>query len=280
MTPSTSLAGPMVPAFARISRVVRELPDVFTWHLAPPASAGFSFAPGQFNMVYAFGVGEVPLSVSGDPTRPDELVHTIRAVGAVTRAMQGLRKGDTVGVRGPFGSAWPLAEARDRDLLFVAGGLGLAPLRPAILHALAARDQYRRLSVLAGFRSPADILFRKDLERWRGRFDATVEVTVDRADTSFRGSVAVVPALIAEVDLDPAATVALLCGPEVMMRFAVRELERRGVPRERIHVSMERSMKCGVGLCGHCQYGPTFVCKEGPVYRFDRIERLFYVREI
>ena len=270
----------MVPAFARIDRVVRELPDVFTWHIAPPASGGFSFAPGQFNMVYAFGVGEVPLSISGDPARPHELVHTIRAVGTVTRAMQGLRKGDIVGVRGPYGSAWPLAAARDSDLLFVAGGLGIAPLRPAILHALAARELYRRVIVLAGFRSPSDILFRRELERWRGRFDATVEVTVDRAEVSFRGTVAVVPALIAEVELDPAATVALLCGPEVMMRFAVRELERRGVPRERIHLSMERSMKCGVGFCGHCQYGPTFVCKDGPVYRFDRIERLFHVREI
>ncbi|MFZ6182801.1 FAD/NAD(P)-binding protein [Nannocystis pusilla] len=280
MTTSTPLSDPMVPAFARISRVVRELPDVFTWHIAPPASPGFSFSPGQFNMVYVFGVGEVPLSISGDPTRPDELVHTIRAVGAVTRAMQALRKGDIVGVRGPFGSAWPLAEARDKDLLFVAGGLGIAPLRPAILHALAARDLYRRVIVLAGFRSPADIIFRGDLERWRGRFDATVEVTVDRADASFRGMVAVVPALIAQVELDPAATVALLCGPEVMMRFAVRELERRGVPREQAHVSMERSMKCGVGFCGHCQYGPTFVCKDGPVFRFDRVERLFYVREI
>ncbi|MDC0720865.1 FAD/NAD(P)-binding protein [Nannocystis bainbridge] len=280
MTTPIPLFDPMVPAFARISRVDRELPDVFTWHLAAPSGAGFSFAPGQFNMLYAFGAGEVPISISGDPNRPEELVHTIRAVGAVTRAMQGLRKGDTIGVRGPFGSAWPLAEARDQDLLFVAGGLGVAPLRPAILHALAARSLYRRVIVLAGFRSPADFIFRKELERWRSRFDVTVEVTVDRADTSFRGTVAVVPALIAEVELDPAATVALLCGPEVMMRFAVRELERRGVPHERIHVSMERSMKCGVGFCGHCQYGPTFVCKDGPVYRFDRIERLFYVREI
>jgi NAD(P)H-flavin reductase len=271
----------MIPEIARITRVKREIPDVFTLHLDVSARAGgFPFAPGQFNMLYAPGVGEAPISISGDPAHPGELVHTIRAVGAVTRAMQALKKGGELGLRGPYGSAWPLAEARGRDLVFVAGGLGLAPLRPAILHALAHRADYRRVVILYGARTPEDLLFRKDLERWRGRLDTSVEVTVDRAELGWPGHVGVVPALLGRAEIDGPNAVALLCGPEVMMRFSVRELERLGVPRRGIHVSMERSMKCGVGLCGHCQYGPTFVCKDGPVFRFDRVERLFYVREI
>jgi NAD(P)H-flavin reductase len=207
-------------------------------------------------------------------------VHTIRAVGSVTRVMQGLRRGDVVGLRGPFGAPWPMEEARGRDVIFIAGGLGLAPLRPAILHALARRDDYRRVVILYGARTPADILFRKDLERWRGRLDVEVEVTVDRAPVAWPGQVGVVPALLAGARFDPANAVAMMCGPEAMMRFTVRELERRGVSREATYVSMERSMKCGAGLCGHCQYGPTFVCKDGPVFRYAGIERLFHVPEI
>ena len=285
--PSPLPAHPMVPTPTRITRVRREIDDVFTVHLDVASRAGgFPFSPGQFNMLYVHGAGEVPISISGDPARPGELVHTIRAVGPATRALQALRKGDYLGLRGPYGTAWPLPEATGKDLVFIAGGLGLAPLRPAILHALAHRGDYRRVVILYGARTPADVLFRKDLERWRGRFDTTVEVTVDRAGTDWPGHVGVVPALIEGAlrggpnGVDPTGVVALLCGPEVMMRFCVRELDRLGVPRTGIHVSLERSMKCGAGLCGRCQLGPVFLCKDGPVFRFDRVARLFYVREL
>jgi NAD(P)H-flavin reductase len=272
---------PLVPAITRIARVRRDLADVFTIHLDVSARpGGFAFAPGQFNMLYAFGAGEVAISISGDPARPGELVHTIRAVGTVTRVLEGLRRGDTIGVRGPYGSAWPMDAARGKDLVIIAGGVGLAPLRPAILHALAHRADYGRVVVLYGARTPGDILFRKDIERWRGRLDTSVEVTVDRAPAEWPGNVGVVTSLLGAARFDAANAVALVCGPEVMMRFCVRELEKRGMPHEAMYVSMERSMKCGAGLCGHCQYGPTFVCKDGPVFRFDRIERLFYTREI
>lgn len=279
--PALPLVHPMVPALVRITRVVREIEDVFTFHLdVSERPGGFPFKPGQFNMLYAFGAGEVPISISGDPAHPGELVHTIRAVGSVTRAMEKLDRGDVLGLRGPFGSAWPLDLARDKDLLIIAGGLGLAPLRPAILQALAHRAAYRRVIVLYGARTPKDLLFRDELERWRGRFDTSVEATVDRAEHDWPGHVGVVPGLLQGASFDPASTVAMVCGPELMMRFTVRELQKRGVPGEAIHVSMERSMKCGAGLCGHCQYGPTFVCKDGPVYRFSDVERLFYIKEI
>jgi NAD(P)H-flavin reductase len=264
----------------RIARVVRELGDTVTFHVDVAANGGFSFAPGQFNMLYAFGVGEVPISISGDPGDGTTLVHTVRAVGTVTRPLCLLRKGARLGVRGPFGSAWPLADAQGKDVLFVAGGLGLAPLRPAILHALRHRSKFGRIAILYGARTPRDILFRKNLESWRSRFDCDVAVTVDHAGSDWGGHVGVVPALVSEARFDPGHAVAMVCGPEIMMRFAARALEDRGIARQAIWMSLERSMKCGVGLCGHCQFGPFFVCKDGPVMRLDRIARLLYVREV
>ena len=268
------------PSPFRIARVTREVGDVFTLELeVDDRPGGFRFAPGQFNMLYAHGVGEVPISVSGDPDDPSVLTHTIRAVGTVTRPMSELRRGDWIGVRGPYGSPWPLEAAYGRDMIIVAGGLGLAPLRPAILRALARRDRFGRVLLLYGARSPAEMLFRDDLARWRGRFDVRLEAIVDRADRSWHGSVGVVTRLIDEAAFDEDA-IAFVCGPEVMIRFAARALEARNLLSRNIWISMERSMKCGIGLCGHCQWGPTFVCKDGPIYSFDRAARLLGVREI
>jgi NAD(P)H-flavin reductase len=230
-------------------------------------------------MVYAFGVGEVPISVSGDPGRPDVLVHTIRAVGAVTKALAGARKGDTLGVRGPYGTPWPLEKARGKDVLIVAGGLGLAPLRPLVHAVLSDRKEFRRVSMLLGFRSPEEILFARELVRWKGRFDLDVRLTVDRATPDWRGDVGVVTTLIPRACFDPADTVAFVCGPEVMMRFAAAEIRARGTAADAIHVSMERNMKCAVGICGHCQFGPEFVCKDGPAFPWSRVEKLLRVRE-
>jgi len=260
-----------------IARAVRELGDVFTWTFDVPG--GFAFQPGQFNMLYVHGVGEVPISISGDPAHPELLVHTIRAVGQVTRVMDQLAQGDVLGVRGPYGSAWPVDEIKGRDVLVIAGGLGLAPLRPAILRLLAQRADYGRVTVLYGARSPEDLLFRDELARWRGRFDVRLEAIVDRAGRDWFGPVGVVTRLIDGVPVGHDDAV-LICGPEIMMRFVARELERRGVAPDRIWISMERSMKCGVGLCGHCQLAGSFVCKDGPVYRFDRIAPYLQVREL
>jgi NAD(P)H-flavin reductase len=232
-------------------------------------------APGQFTMLYAYGIGEVPISVSGPP-----LVQTIRAVGPVTRALCGSWSGTVVGVRGPFGTAWPVAEARGRDLLIVAGGVGLPPVRPALYYALEHRADYGRVILLYGARTPADIVFRREIERWCSRMDLEVDVTVDVAAGDWRGKVGVVTTLIPRMTIDPDSTVAFVVGPELMMRFTARALLDEGVEPDRIWLSMERTMKCGVGLCGHCQLGPSLVCRDGAVYPYPAIAPYLGVREL
>lgn len=270
----------MAPEFLPIRLVRRETRDVFTIDLDVSARGGFSFAPGQFNMLYAFGMGESAISISGDPARPEKLVHTIRAVGTVTRALQNLRKGDVVGVRGPFGRPWPVAEAQGRDLVIVAGGIGLAPLRPMIYHAVRNRAAYGKVVVIYGTRTPADLLFTKEIETWRKKLDLQVEVTVDVADRTWKGHTGVVTKHMGRADFDPATAISMMCGPEIMMRFAAREFERLGMPTKNIWVTMERNMRCGAALCGHCQFGPSFICREGPVYRYDQVAQLLAVREV
>jgi NAD(P)H-flavin reductase len=262
-----------------VRRFARETPDTFTLVLDPP-DGPFAFAPGQFDMLSLPGVGEVPISISGDPARPETIVHTIRAVGCVTRALQRLGPGAEVGLRGPYGTAWPMERALGHDLVLVAGGIGLAPLRPALYHALAHRGQYGRVVLLYGARSPKDILYPRELREWRGRFDVEVEVTVDRATTDWQGSVGVVTRLVDRSPFDPGSALAFLCGPEVMIRFGVMALSRRGVDDASLFVSLERNMKCAVGLCGHCQMGPYFVCRDGPVFSYDRVRDLLRLSEV
>jgi len=272
---------PMRPVPFVVRQNARETGDTFTLTLQPAGTPlPFRFAPGQFNMLYVFGVGEVPISISGDPARPELLVHTIRAVGAATRALQKLQKGDLVGVRGPFGSAWPIEPAHGHDVVVVAGGIGLAPLRPALYHLLLHRMQYGRLVLLCGARTPKDLVYARELREWRGRFDMEVDVTVDRATADWQGAVGVVTRLIERAPFDPGSAMAFVCGPEIMIRFAVMALQQRGVAARSVHVSMERNMKCAVGLCGHCQFGPLFVCRDGPVFRYDQTLPFFGMREV
>jgi len=236
--------------------------------------------PGQFNMLYVFGVGEAPVSMSGNPADETVLVHTVRAAGAVTSALCAAKPGDVLGVRGPFGNTWPLNESAGRDLLILAGGLGLPPLRPAIYRVLAERGRYGDVRILYGARTPSDILFKRELRRWGGRFDVDLHVTVDVGDSDWCGEVGVVTRLLNRVGTDPGHATALVCGPEVMLRFAALELENLGVRQDQVFISMERNMHCGIGLCGHCQLGPTFVCKDGPVYRYDRVAHLLNTGEV
>ena len=267
----------MVPASVRVIGRRRETAD--TWTLELAGDAPMRFRPGQFTMLGAAGRGEVPVSISGDPDEPGRLVHTVRAVGAATRAIYATPPGQALAVRGPFGGSWPLEEAEGGDLAIVAGGIGLAPLRPAVLFALARPERFRRVLVFYGGRSPDQLLFGGELDAWRRR-GAEVHVTVDAAPARWRGSVGVVTTLLERARLDGPAAVAMICGPEVMMRFAARALRSRGVAGDRIHLSMERNMQCGVGHCGHCQLGPTLVCRDGPVYRYSEIERWLAVREL
>lgn len=278
---SLSNPDPMMPSPFRVQRVRQETHDTFTLELQPAGDGnGFSFQAGQFNMLYVFGVGEVPISISGDPTKPRMLVHTTRSVGTVTKAMRRLKRGDILGVRGPFGSHWPVELAAGKDVVIVAGGIGLAPLRPAMYQLLSHRDQYGKVVLLYGSRTPEEILFPRELERWRSQFDLEVHVTVDRAMGGWRGNVGVVTTLIQKAPFNARNTTALVCGPEVMMRFTVMELLKRGVKTDNVHISMERNMKCAVGFCGHCQLGPVFVCKDGPVFVYSHIKDLLTKWEI
>ena len=278
--PQAVVRGSMTPLPYRVARTRKENHDNWTLELEPVGEAIAPIAPGQFDMLYAFGVGEVPISTSGDPSDEGTLVHTIRAVGAVTKALCHARAGETIGVRGPFGNTWPLHEAAGRDLVLVGGGVGLPPLRPAVYHALAHRDEFASLVLLYGGRTPRDLLFLRELERWRGRLDMSVDATVDSATSDWHGRVGVVTKLIPAAPFDPANAVAFVVGPEIMMRFTAQALLERGIPAERIWISMERTMRCGVGLCGHCQLGPTLICRDGPVYRWDEIAPLLEVREL
>ena len=278
-TAALSAADPMVPHVARVLRRRCDGPQVFTLDIEP-TEAMSDFAPGQFNMLTVFGVGEVPISLSGDPAEPGRLVHTIRAVGAVSAALTRLDSGDVLGLRGPFGMGWPMAEAAGRDVVIVAGGLGLAPLRPALYRLFAERARYGKITLLYGTRSPADILFRHEIEDWRRRLDIDLDVTVDHAGSDWHGHVGVVTTLIRRADFDPLDAIALVCGPEVMMRFAIAALREVGVADEAIYLSMERNMKCAVAFCGHCQFGTVFVCRDGPVFRYDRIRTMLALKEI
>ncbi len=264
-----------------IQRFRKESHDTFTLELVSEnGNGGFWFEPGQFNMLYTYGTGEVPISISGDPKDQSKIVHTIRAYGSVTSKMRILKKGDIIGVRGPFGNGWPIEKLRGRDILLVAGGIGVAPLRPVLYHILSKRDQYGRVVLLYGERTPGDLLFRKQLEEWRGRFDLEIDVTVDSAREGWRGNVGFVTTLIPRTAFDATRTFAMICGPEIMMYYTIQELKAKGLEEGQIFISMERNMKCGVGFCGHCQVGPIFVCKDGPVFPYTQVKPLFRKREM
>jgi len=280
VAPDAGAAPPawIAPEPWRVDQARRETSDTVTLELVPPDA--FSFLPGQFNMLSVPGVGEVPISVSGDPAAAETVLHTIRDVGAVTRALCALRPGEYAGVRGPYGTHWPVNEAAGGDLIIVAGGIGLPPLLPALHAALAQRDRFGRIVLLYGTRTPDDLLFRDEVAAWRARFDLDVDVTVDSADRGWRGNVGVVPGLVEHAVFDPDTATAFVVGPEIMMRFTVRALLAAGVAAGRVYLSAERNMQCAVALCGHCQLGPLLVCRDGPVFGYPAVARWLGVREL
>ena len=273
-------APPMWPAGYVVGARKVESSDTVTLLLRPAGDPIAPPLPGQFTMLYAFGVGEVPVSVSGIG-QDQVLVQTIRAVGAVTRALCAAEPGDMIGVRGPFGTDWQVSTAAGTDLLVVAGGIGLAPLRPVMLAALAARDRgvRGRVVLLVGARSPGELLFPRELETWRRR-GADVRVIVDHGDEGWDGRVGLVTALIQDAVADPARTTAFVCGPEIMMRLSAQALADAGVPARDIRVSLERNMRCGAALCGHCQLGPLLLCRDGPVVSYAEAVPLLAIREL
>lgn len=276
----TLTTDPLTPAVYRVTGRRQETEDVTTLLLAPVAGPRLGYRAGQFNMLTAFGVGEVPISVSGDPDAPGPIEHTVRDVGPVTRALCASQVGDPVGLRGPFGTDWGVeALDPDHDVVVVAGGIGLAPLRGAV-HQLVRRGAgtHGRVYVLVGARRADQITFAADLDGWCAA-GAHVAVTVDVGTPGWRGHVGLVTSLLPEAGFRPGRTTALVCGPEVMMRFTARALIDSGVDPRRIRVSPERNMQCGLGWCGHCQLGPYLLCRDGPVLTYDSLGTLLVERE-
>jgi len=270
----------MTPIPFRVRSVREELSHTFTLELEPP-NGGLEFRPGQFTMIYAFGIGEVPISISSSSSKATTILQTIRRTGAVTHALGRLKSGDYVGIRGPFGTPWPMQQIKGRDLLIIGGGIGLAPLRPAIYQAIENRSDYERLVVLYGTRTPDDILFARELREWGERTDITTMITVDAADRGWNGAVGVVTRLIGRVGFDPANTTALVCGPEIMMTVtAERLIDGSSVAPEDIYVTMERNMKCAIGVCGHCQFGGKFICTNGAVFQYPAVAELFDIKGV
>jgi NAD(P)H-flavin reductase len=269
------------PSWAEITAITPEVEGVSTYSLKftdPAVQAAYTFRPGQFNMVFVPGVGEAAISISSNPEDPTTIGHSIRFVGNVTRAVSRMKVGDVVGLRGPFGSAWPMEELVGKDIFMAAGGIGLPPLRGAIYHIVRNREKYGKVTVVYGARTPNELMYTSEYDAWK---DAGIELslTVDRGDPTWTGRVGVVPMWFYGFRIDPRKTAIMTCGPEIMIRFVIYEALARRVPPENIHVSLERNMKCGQGSCGHCQVGPYFICKDGPVFRFDALQPYFNVEE-
>ena len=274
------LIEPMLTTPFRVRKNRRETGDTRTLELVSMnGTTSPAWRPGQFMMVYVFGEGEIPISISGDPAQRDRIVQTVRAVGSVSRAICKAKEGTAIGLRGPFGSAWPTEFAEERDVVLVAGGIGLAPLRPVLHAVMANRRRYRSVFLLAGARTPDIFLYRREVDRWRkGGID--VRLTVDAAAPGWQGSVGPVTTLIPRVPFDRSRAVAFIVGPEIMMRIVVQAFVQRGIPNDRLFVSMERNMKCAVGFCGHCQLGPAFICKDGPVFPYSKLEPWLAIRNL
>ncbi len=282
LSPAVEVDVPAVPRWYRVASIGQDTADTWTFVIENADEALPAFAPGQFAMLTGFGVGEVPISVSGldeGPDRAYRLRHTVRAVGAVTRSLCAMRPGDFVGVRGPFGTSWDLSAAQDRDVVIIAGGIGLAPLRPVVHAAARHRRHFGRVVLLVGARTPADLLYLDEVDSWR-REGIEVALTVDRPDETWTGSVGVVTTLLGPARLDPGRSAAFVCGPDVMMRFTADALVELGMPHTMVQVSLERTMRCGTGWCGHCQLGPLLLCRDGAVVTYDRAVHLMRVREL
>ena len=279
-TEAAAAEGAMLPRPFEVRARRPELADTVTLEMVPVDGGPLDFAPGQFTMLYVHGVGEIAISISGDPAASDTLVQTIRSVGAVSTAVCALSEGQRIGVRGPVGNSWPVERAIGKHLVVVAGGLGLAPTRPIIYWALANRSRLKSIAIVYGTRSPDQILYPQQLLGWSSTAGMRVGVTVDRAGDDWSGRVGLVTDLIPDMLQAPDETVAMVCGPEIMMRFSAKALAEAGVPEDDIHLSMERNMKCGIGWCGHCQLGPQLICRDGPVFPYPAVRDLMTVWEL
>jgi sulfhydrogenase subunit gamma (sulfur reductase) len=275
------MSNPYLPHAVEVATRTEDSPDIFTVGLRFTDEAvkrAYRFAPGQFNMLYLFGGGEVPISIVSDPEAPELIHHTIRAVGRVTEAMARLEVGDKLGLRGAFGTGWPMERARGQDLIMVTGGLGCAPTTSAIEYVMQRRAAYGRVAILHGVKKPEDMIYSDRFEGWARAPDTQVLLAAQEADSRWSGKIGLVTRLLDDVDPGMIKGMALMCGPEVMMRAVAEELLKRGMAIDDVYVSMERNMQCGLGHCGNCQIGRYFACKDGPVFPYAAMRQFMHVK--
>lgn len=269
---------PYLPREARIVARTEESPNTFSLYLVLTDGEPYAFEPGQFNMLYLYGVGEVPISIVGEDRDSGVLTHTIRTLGRVTQGLAQLNVGDCIGLRGPYGRGWPMREAEGRNIIVVTGGLGCAPSVSIIHHILEHRERYGHLSILQGVKHTDDLIWRSQYDAWAAIPDVQVMLAADVAEPGWHGHVGLVTALFEQLHIDAERTTAMLCGPEMMMNAAASGLHQRGIAAGQIHLSMERNMQCAVGHCGHCQFGGRFVCRDGPVFPWPEVRPLLGTR--
>lgn len=275
------MSSPYLPFDAEIVGRIQESPSIFTLRLRladEEARRAYRFGPGQFNMVYLYGVGEVAISIVSDPQDQNLLDHTIRAVGRVTNGLAKLRRGDRVGIRGPYGRGWPLKEAEGHDVLVVTGGLGCAPVVAVINYVIMRRERFGRLTVIQGVKHAEEMIWRERYAYWNTLPGTRVLLAADHGGPLWPWHVGLVTEVFDEADVAPGRTLVMMCGPEGMMRAGIKNLTGRGVAEDHIYLSMERNMQCAVGHCGHCQYGASFVCRQGPVFAYPQVKELFAVK--
>ncbi len=272
---------PYLPEAAEIIARRQESSSIFSIDTRFRSSSihkDYTFHPGQFNMIYLYGVGEVAISISSDPSKNKYLTHTIRAVGRVTKALQKLKEGDVIGIRGPYGNGWPIAQAENKDVIIVTGGLGCAPTVSVINYMMARRNRYGNIKILQGVKHSDDFIFRQYYDKWKKTGDTQVHIAADQAGPKWPWVTGFVTDMIKDLPINSENTIAMMCGPEAMMGVAVKALVNKGMDEESLYLSMERNMECGLGHCGHCQYGGVFICKDGPVFAYPVIKSLFSER--
>jgi len=277
-SPDNLKANPYLPYEAIILERIEEAPSLFTLRIKLTDDAlqdAYEFAPGQFNMLYLYGVGEVPISIVNDPDDSHVIDHTIRVVGRVTRGMNQLKAGDRIGLRGPYGHGWPVDAAKNKDIVIITGGLGCAPVVSVINYIEQRRDEYGHLNIVQGVKHTADFIWKQRYDKWRELNDTNVLLAADMGQPLWPFHIGPVTELFDQLQFNPQNTVAMMCGPEGLMRVACKHMLEHQVNAAQIYLSMERNMQCAVGHCGHCQYGSEFICKDGPVFSYDRIRTLF-----
>ena len=268
---------PLLPHLATLKDVIDQTPDVALFKLElndPDIRDSFEYKPGQFIFVSAFGTGESPFGLSSVSYRKGDLEVAVRRVGTVTGSLHELEPGATVGVRGPFGNHFPLDDYKGKNIFIIGGGIGFAPLRPIITTIIDHRDDYQDLLILNGARTPADLCFASEFDTWAASPRTKVELTVDAGDESWTGRVALLPAVVKELNLSPQNAIAIICGPPIMIHFTLIELKKLNFEDNQIVTTLEQKMKCGLGKCARCNVGEKYICQDGPVFTMEQISHL------